>query len=144
MKYLDIYENFNKMKRLFLDDWRIPRDCATYMWRRTDCRIYQEKWDVVRSYGQFVNWINKNGLPDLLALDYDLADVEELKEELPFEEWFNLDANEVYTGADCVKYLINYCKENKLSLPEYVIHSANPDGAEIMKELLEDFNQNKK
>ena len=55
------------------------------------------------------------------------------------EEWFDLDANEVYTGADCVKYLIKYCKDNKLALPEYVIHSANPDGADLMKELLKDF-----
>ena len=139
MKHLEIYENFNNMKRLFLDDWRIPRDCANYMWRRTDCRIYHEKWDIVRSYGQFVDWINKNGVPDLLALDYDLADVVELKEELPIEEWFDLDANEVYTGADCVKYLIKYCKDNKLALPEYVIHSANPDGSDLMRELLEDF-----
>ena len=137
MKYLDIYENFNNMKRLFLDDWRIPRDCATYMWqRKADCRIYHEKWDIVRSYGQFVDWINKNGVPDLLALDYDLADVEELKEELPFEEWFNLDENRVYTGLDCASFLLIYCKERGLEFPEYVIHSANPDGSEEIKKLL--------
>ena len=58
------FENFDFLptKRLFLDDWRIPRDCATYMWqRKVDCRIFHEEWDVVRSYGQFVAWI---GLPN--------------------------------------------------------------------------------
>ena len=124
------------MKRLFLDDWRIPRDCATYMWRRTDCRIFNEDWDIVRSYGQFVKWVEDNGVPDLVAFDYDLADVEELKEELPIEEWFDLEKNKVYTGLDCASFLLGYCKERGLEFPEYVIHSANPDGAELIKNLL--------
>jgi hypothetical protein len=124
------------MKRLFLDDWRIPRDCATYMWRRTDCRIYHEEWDIVRSYGQFIKWIETNGVPDLVAFDYDLADVEELKEELPFEEWFDLDENRVYTGLDCAKFLLDFCNKNGFKFPEYVIHSANPDGSEEIKKLL--------
>ncbi len=124
------------MKRLFLDDWRIPRDCATYMWQRTDCRIYHEEWDIVRSYGQFVEWIEKNGVPDLVTFDYDLADVEELKEELPIEEWFNLDENRVYTGLDCVEFLLDFCNKNDFKFPEYVIHSVNPAGCEEMKRIL--------
>ena len=118
------------MKRLFLDDWRIPRDCATYMWQRTDCRIYHEEWDIVRSYGQFVEWIEKNGVPDLVKFDYDLADVDELKEELPIEEWFNLDENRVYTGLDCVEFLLDFCNKNDFKFTEYVIHSVNTDGCE--------------
>lgn len=124
------------MKRLFLDDWRVPADCATYMWRRTDCRIFHEDWDIVRSYGQFAKWIEENGVPDLVAFDYDLADVEELKAELPFEEWFSLDENRAYTGLDCAKLLLGFCEKNGFEFPEYVIHSANPDGAEEIKKLL--------
>jgi hypothetical protein len=125
------------MKRLFLDDWRIPRDCATYMWqRRVDCRIYHEEWDIVRSYGQFIKWVETNGVPDLVAFDYDLADVEELKEELPIGEWFDLDKNRVYTGLDCAKFLLSFCNKNGFKFPEYVIHSANPDGSEEIKNLL--------
>jgi len=124
------------MKRLFLDDWRIPRDCATYMWRRTDCRIFHEEWDIVRSYGQFAKWIEDNGVPDLVAFDYDLADVEELKEELPIEEWFDLVENRVYTGLDCAVLLMDYCKKRGLKFPEYVVHSSNPDGKEQIEILL--------
>ena len=124
------------MKRLFLDDWRIPVDCATYMWRRTDCTVFHEDWDIVRSYGQFIKWVETNGVPDLVAFDYDLADVEELKEELPIEEWFDLDENRVYTGLDCAKFLLNFCKKNNLKLPEYIIHSANPCGSEEIKRLI--------
>lgn len=128
---------FAIMKRLFLDDWRIPGDCATYMWqRKVNCTIFHEDWNIVRSYGQFINWIIENGSPDLVSFDYDLADVEELKEELPFEDWFNLDENRVYTGLDCAKFLFNFCEENNLKFPEYIIHSANPDGSDEIKKLL--------
>jgi hypothetical protein len=125
------------MKRLFLDDWRIPIDCAQYMWqRKVDCTIFHENWDIVRSFGQFKNWIIKNGIPNIVSFDYDLADVEELKEELNIEEWFNLNENKVYTGLDCAKFLLNYCNDNKLNFPDYIIHSVNPDGTEEIKKLL--------
>lgn len=125
------------MKRLFLDDWRIPQDCAQYMWqRKVDCTIFHENWDIVRSFGQFKNWIIENGIPNIVSFDYDLADVEELKEELNIEEWFNLNENKVYTGLDCAKFLLNYCNDNKLNFPDYIIHSVNPDGTEEIKKLL--------
>ena len=85
---------------------------------------------------QFIKWIETNGVPDLVAFDYDLADVVELKEELPIEEWFDLDENRVYTGLDCAKFLLNFCKKNNLKLPEYIIHSANPCGSEEIKRLI--------
>lgn len=125
------------MKRLFLDDWRIPRDCAAYMYHRADCRIFHESWDIVRSYGQFARWIESNGVPDLVAFDYDLADVAELKAELPIEEWFSMEEDRVYTGLDCALFLLEYCAERRLPFPKYVIHSANPDGAAEIKTLLE-------
>jgi hypothetical protein len=128
---------FAIMKMLFLDDWRIPRDCAQYMWqRKVNCTIFHQEWDIVRSHGQFINWIETNCVPDLVSFDYDLADVEELKEELPIEEWFSLDENRVWTGLDCAKYLLNYCKENNIKFPDYIIHSVNPDGVEKIKKLL--------
>lgn len=125
-------------KRLFLDDWRVPTDCAQYMWqRKADCRIYHEKWDIVRSHGDFIRWIERNGIPDVVSLDYDLDDVEELKENLPIEDWFDLDDNRSYNGADCVRHLIRECERLRKPLPEYLIHSANPDGSVEMRELLD-------
>ena len=133
------FENFDFLptKRLFLDDWRVPKDCAQYMWqRRVDCRIFHEEWDIVRSYGQFIDWIEKNGIPSVVSFDYDLDDVEELKEDLPIEEWFDLEENRAYNGADCLRYLIRKCREDKRPLPQCIIHSANPDGCDEMKELV--------
>ena len=128
------------MKRLFLDDWRIPTDCATYMWqRRADCRDYHEEWSVSRSFGQFARYIDSEGIPDLVSLDYDLADVEELKESLGIEEWFDMDEGRAYTGSDCLSYLIGKCRAEKKPLPKIYIHSANPDGSDEMKKMIEQF-----
>lgn len=131
------FENFDTQRRLFLDDWRIPRDCAQYMWqRKVDCKIFHEEWDIVRSYGQFVAWVEKNGIPDLVSFDYDLDDVDELKEELPFEDWFNLEENRPYKGTDCLRYLIRKCNDTGTKLPNCIIHSVNPDGCQELKELI--------
>jgi len=123
--------------RLFLDDYRVPIDCARYMYRKgVDCRIYHEEWIIVRSYGQFIKWIVDNGLPEIISFDHDLTDVVELKEDLPIEEWFDLENSREYTGMDCARWLMNYCLETNKPLPKYVIHSSNPDGSKNMEELL--------
>ncbi len=124
------------MRRLFLDDLRDPIECAMYMYLRADCRIYHEEWEIVRSYGQFINSIKLNGLPDLISFDYDLADDAKLRENLPIEEWFNLDKNIEYNGLDCVKWLIKYCSDKNLELPNFVVHSSNPDGTKYLNKLL--------
>ena len=63
------------MKKLFLDDIRVPFDCAKYM-RPDDLKyMYEdEQWDVVRTYDDFVGYIEHFGVPDLISFDHDLAD----------------------------------------------------------------------
>jgi hypothetical protein len=131
-----------KMKRLFLDDLRVPLDCpkAHYMsYRKIDLRIYHEEWYVVRSHGQFVKWIEENGLPDLISFDHDLGDDSNLKGVLPIEEWFDLENNREYTGMDSAKWLVGYCIDNELPLPEFAVHSANPAGYDNINGLLNSF-----
>lgn len=98
------------MKYLFLDDERMPHDVGNY----TDVRLrpmYRlNGWAIVRSYDQFVDWITKNGLPDVISFDHDLSD-ERFKEK---------------TGYDCAKWLVEYC--NGELLPECYCHSMNPVG----------------
>lgn len=130
------------MKRLFLDDERIPIDCAHYMYRRgVDCRIYHEEWIIVRSYKQFTNWITENGLPDIISFDHDLADVFQLKETLDIHEWFDAEGNREYTGMNCAQWLVNYCLDNKKELPSFIVHSANPCGTENINGLLKNFKE---
>lgn len=114
------------MKRLFLDDVRIPVDCVLYM---RDGRIYLEEWDIVRNYDDFVNYIKDNGIPDIISFDHDLAD-EHYSPVMNDEDKYN----QLYvhfkekTGNDCAKWLCEYCVKNGLPLPEYRVHSMNPVG----------------
>lgn len=81
--------------KLFLDDERDPpRDGGN--------------WHIVRSYDEFVNYINENGIPQHISFDHDLGDGK--------------------TGYDCVKWLLTDRK-----LPKgftYYVHSQNPVGRE--------------
>jgi hypothetical protein len=125
---------------LFLDDQRVPIDCTKYMYRKgINVSIYYENWNIVRSYLEFVKWVENNGLPDLISFDHDLADVVELRAELPIETWFDLDANKEYTGMDCAKWLVNYCLDNKQKLPKFIVHSSNPAGSDNIESLLKSF-----
>jgi hypothetical protein len=124
-------------KLLFLDDVRIPYNCTSYMYlRMNNISIYHKEWDIVRSYADFVNWIEANGLPDIISFDYDLADDYSLRESLPFESWFNIKENREWNGLDCAKFLFNYCLKNNLNLPKYIVHSANPFGTKEIINLL--------
>ena len=63
--------------KLFLDDVRVPSDCIGYMPMRIggNAVIYHSiDWVIVRDHYQFINWITKNGLPNLISFDHDLSD----------------------------------------------------------------------
>lgn len=107
---------------LFLDDIRNPIDAPAFTTGRgINPDIYKEKWIVVRDYTQFIDWITKNGLPELISFDHDLGEADER------------------TGMDCAKWLVNYCLDNNLRLPEWAIHSANPVGYDNIRGLLLSF-----
>lgn len=127
----------SKNTYLFLDDWRLPIDCAHYMYRRqVDCRIYHLDWVIVRSYGEFVKWINNNGLPKFISFDFDLCDVDDLKLVPNKSDWFDEVNQKEYNGLNCAEFLIKYCNDKNEKMPEFAIHSMNPDGAELIKDLL--------
>jgi hypothetical protein len=98
----------------------------------------------VLNYEQFVQWINKFGLPDVISFDHDLAD----EHYTPEEYWYDYEVSKNYqnaqnyqekTGMDCAKWLIDYCIDNNLKLPSFFVHSANPVGADNIRCILENF-----
>jgi len=130
------------MYNLFLDDFRNARDPASYMptYQRD---IYNKlKWTVVRSYDEFVIMIEKNGLPQLISFDHDLADEHyHNMPELPtdaVEEYYGAAYVEK-TGYDCAKWLTEYCMNEGLPLPQYIVHSMNPVGKKNILSLLDNF-----
>ncbi len=114
---------------LFLDDHRVPRDAGDYI---NEPRYRTENWVVVRTYDEFVKFISKEGLPSVISFDHDLADehyafrgdYKELKEK---------------TGYHCAKWLVDYCFNKRLPLPECLVHSMNPVGKQNISLYLENY-----
>lgn len=116
---------------LFLDDIRHPKDAYRY----TKQEIFQkEDWHIVRNYQAFVDRILEKGLPEMISFDHDLAD----------EHYLETDSGKFVekTGYDCAKWLIEYCMDRYLELPQYYCHSMNPVGKQNIESLLNNFKNN--
>lgn len=120
------------MKKLFLDDERMPSDV-------TWVNIGSGPWEIVRSYAEAVAWVQQNGFPDHISFDHDLG-----------YEAFDTDENGIVivtdatpapSGYDFAKWLIDFDMDTG-SMPEYfsfTVHSMNPIGAENIKYLLNGY-----
>lgn len=96
---------------LFLDDERQPNKFLN------DVRA----WVVVRNYKAFVEVITRNGLPNFISFDHDLAD-EHYVQSADYSRF------KEKTGYDCAKWLVEYCMSTKQPLPDWQVHSMNPVG----------------
>lgn len=111
-------------KILWLDDYRNPYEWMPYI-KMAYHRMVKEPCVItwVKSYNEFVEYITNYGLPDAIGFDHDLAD------EGPNEK----------TGYDAAKFLVEYCLENNVDLPEFDSQSTNPAGRENIINLLNNF-----
>jgi hypothetical protein len=97
-------------RKLFLDDERLP---------------YDSSWDVVRSFNSFVEYIERNGVPDIISFDHDLASEHypgagiELNP-LPYDKYQHK------TGYHAALWLLETGKIDQLK--EAWVHSMNPVG----------------
>lgn len=106
------------VRKLFLDDTRQPPDMT---------------WDVVRNYQQFVEYITKQGVPDVISFDHDLAfEHYPLTESHPDPETILYDIYTEKTGYDCAKWLV----ENGYEVKRWMVHSMNPVGARNIRFVL--------
>ena len=87
-----------------------------------DLRSTPEGFERVYSYTEFVAYLEHKGLPDFISFDHDLG--------------------EEFSGYDCAKYLVDYCLDHQLPLPDFVVHSQNPVGKENIERLLANFKKN--
>ena len=71
-----------------------------------DLRAIPKGFVGLRSYAEFISHIKNNGLPDFISFDHDLG------------------LNE--SGYDCAKWLVAYCLDNEMELPDFAVHSQNP------------------
>jgi len=125
---------------LFLDDERIPTDV-------TWVEIPRVFYEVVRDYDEFVETILTYVLPCFVTFDHDLADTHYA---IGDRELYNSYTTQVgdmkmtfdygpeKTGFDCAKWLVEYCIDNRLTFPEYVVHSMNPVGSKRITDYIID------
>lgn len=123
----------NMSYNLFLDD---QRNANTFL---KDIHT----WVTVKNYNDFIKTIKQRGLPKFISFDHDLD-----LEHYPIFEG-NINFGKPYeipyakyrekTGYDCAKWLIEYCLDNKVSLPDFQIHSMNPVGKDNINKLLIGF-----
>ena len=126
-------------KLLWLDDVRNPFVMSAWLlqWSpeyhyEKDNGTHEVIW--VKDYGEFVDWIQENGLPTEIGFDHDLADV-------VYSNRGNIDMLKSTwkekTGMDAAKWLVEYCMDNMVNVPNYFIQSANPVGASNISAYLE-------
>ncbi len=129
---------------LFLDDIRKPKDCCRHM--PQVAFYWKTQFEVVRNYESFVQYISteylENGrFPNLISFDHDLS----LDHYAPqdryhdYDVWLAEQDSQEKTGMDCAKWLVEFCMEHNLVLPEYIVHSMNPSGADNIMGLLNSF-----
>lgn len=125
----------NLKTALYLDDVRTP----------TETLPGYHPWNVVTNYDEFVDWITKNGIPDLISFDHDLG-------EEHTNDYFSQFAKQGYqvpnydeykekTGLDCAKFVAEYCQKMNVPLKGCCVHSANPVGAKNIQSYINGFHR---
>lgn len=114
---------------LWLDDYRDPKEDKWLVFSPIP-DPYDIVW--VKSYNEFVSWINENGLPTGICFDHDLAD----QHYAPETDNYKYTEK---TGMDCAKWLIDHCIDNNKELPKFASQSANPSGRENILALLNNY-----
>jgi len=137
-------ETYKPRRFCFLDDDRIPQHA--YIWDEDKTLqqvsgIANFKWDIVRSYDEFIAYVETYGIPDVVSFDNDLwipecCDVPEEETRRLFQmiDWEN---SPIKTGAHCAAWLCERCKESQHPLPKYYVHSANAIARPIIKGIIE-------
>ena len=117
------------MKKLFLDDLRIPKDAIGLVPDIMNKFYWSNDWIIVRNFWEFCNYIQKFGLPDYISFDHDLADNH-------YDINYEFSENDEKTGYECAKWLVDWCFDNKKLLPDFFVHSANPVGKQNINSYL--------
>jgi predicted AAA+ superfamily ATPase len=131
--------DYMKKFKLFLDDVRSPKDAIGLVLDIHNKFYWENDWDVVRNYDEFVQYLEVNGAPEFVSFDHDLGDsaMDEYFRNVATKGTLDYDNIKEKTGLDCAKFLVEYCADESQPLPEYLVHSANPVGKKNIESFLE-------
>lgn len=125
---------------LWVDDMRNPykyfnkKSTSKYFLRNksfyTDLmKQYKINFVWVKNLYQFIEYIEKNGVPEFISFDHDLNN-RGGGEGLSDEQKLNNN------GANCAMWLVKYCQKTHSKMPKFFIHSANDRGSEEINRIL--------
>jgi hypothetical protein len=132
-------------KLLWLDDIRNPYVGDWLMQYAPQFAYGNGETIWVKNYDEFTDWITVNGLPHTIGFDHDLGqDVANDKVLAGMSKRRSRrEKRTEMSGFECAKWLIEYCLDNDMELPQWTIQSANPVGAENINGLLNGFRNRK-
>lgn len=120
---------------LFLDD---EREVKHVKW----VELPAVKWEIVRSYEDFVKFVERNGVPCFVSFDHDLGPAA-YKEYHWAHSPMNLNRGKIdydkldeKTGFHCAKWLVEYCLDNGHKIPDHISHTMNPIGKENIDSIM--------
>lgn len=128
-------KSFGPERWLFLDDSREPPLHLNRL------------FDIVRSYDEFVEYIETYGVPVVISLDHDLhpEHTSFFFERGGFKNPPN-PHNEIFkfkTGYDCAVWLVDYCEKNDKKLRHIFVHSHNPHGQRNIYNVIAEYQKKK-
>lgn len=112
---------------VWIDDIRDPYEPIWQNWIKKNFGTNNFDITWIKSYKEFVKFVDKNGLPSNVSFDHDLGDIE--------------DPNNEKTGYDCAKYIVDYCMDNDRDIPNYRIQSDNGPGRENIDKYLQNYHK---
>lgn len=126
---------------LMLDDIRIPMHCHLHDEQKTlqqASGVPNESWDIVRSYDEFVGYVETYGIPHVISFDNDLDPLSEVAtyDDMQATGIYDSDRLKQKTGVDCANWLVEYCVKTQSPIPRYYVHSANSLARPIIREIL--------
>lgn len=131
----------NKSVLIWLDDMRNPFQDNWIKDYAPDFINETIVW--VKNYTEFTTWIEKNGLPDMIAFDHDLGEDESRSrvESGMSKRKSRSIKRETKSGMECTKFLVEYCMDRNLPAPNFVVQSANPVGKQNITSYIENYNK---
>jgi len=126
---------------LWLDDLRNPF-LADWVLQYAPDFAYDEGVIIwVKNYDEFIEWIQENGLPYKIAFDHDLGEdkaIERVKNGMN-KKTARLIKKETPSGFSCAKWLVDYCMDEDIDLPNWTVQSANPVGRDNINGILNNY-----
>jgi hypothetical protein len=127
------------MSYLILDDVRDEQACFLVTGHQ---RYLQANWDIVKTYKEFVKYIQDNDMPKVISFDHDIHQSHYNEGAHYGFKDFNYDAVEEKTGYHAALWLIDTCVLNDIALPECYCHSMNPYGKMMIESAIRQYYKN--